>query len=345
MRAKGIVAARGILLCDANGRDHRRVADFLRRQGCERLAYYPLGEWARDPALPLHRYPQFWRLVPPVVVRQLLDGQRPETFEDAVRLRMVEASWGEANASYDEGHVPSSIHVNTDAIEPPPRWMLGDKATLLRAARDHGIAHDDTVIVSGANPMAAHRLAVVLMYMGVRDVRVLNGGVTAWKLDGYALEKSRRTPPAGVEFGRDIPGRPEWIDSQEEVRAGLADADRFVLADVRSRREYDGQVTGYSYWRRRGRIPGAVFAFGGPDADSLDFYRNVDDTMRNAAEIQRLWKEAGIDTEKHISFMCGSGWRAAEVLFYARVMGLECTSLYSNGWIEWSGQPGNPTLP
>jgi thiosulfate/3-mercaptopyruvate sulfurtransferase len=345
MRVKRISAELSILLCDANGRDHQRVAEYLRRQGCERLAYYPLQGWAGDPALPLDRYPEYWRLVPPAVVRQLLDGQRPETFRESVRVRMLEASWGDASASYDKGHVPTSVHVNTDAIEPPPRWMLGSPAVLRRAAGNLGLRHDDTVIVSGENPMAAHRLAVVLLYVGVRDVRVLNGGLTAWKLDGCPLETTRNEPPARCEFGREIPAGADWIDSLEEIRAKLGDADRFLLADVRSRREYDGEVSGYSYWSRKGRIPGAIFAYGGPDADSLDFYRNVDDTMRNAAEIQRLWKEAGIDTEKHISFMCGSGWRAAEVLHYARVMGLERTSLYSNGWIEWSSQPGNPTLP
>ncbi len=40
--------------------------------------------------------------------------------------------------------------------------------------------------------------------------------------------------------------------------------------------------------------------------------------------------------------MCGSGWRAAEVLTYAQVMGLDKVSMYSNGWIEWSGDPDNP---
>lgn len=65
--------------------------------------------------------------------------------------------------------------------------------------------------------------------------------------------------------------------------------------------------------------------------------------MRNAAEIKALWKDAGIDTNKHLMFMCGSGWRAAEVLTYANVMGFDNTSLYSDGWIGWSNDTSNPT--
>lgn len=54
------------------------------------------------------------------------------------------------------------------------------------------------------------------------------------------------------------------------------------------------------------------------------------------------WKKDGIDTAKHLSFMCGSGWRASEILWYSMVMGMENTSLYSDGWIGWSNS-GLPT--
>ena len=37
---------------------------------------------------------------------------------------------------------------------------------------------------------------------------------------------------------------------------------------------------------------------------------------------------------------CG-GWRVSEILWYARVMGLNDTSIYSDGWIAWSDE-GRP---
>lgn len=65
--------------------------------------------------------------------------------------------------------------------------------------------------------------------------------------------------------------------------------------------------------------------------------------MRNDDEIKVMWKECGIDTNKRLAFMCGSGWRAAEILWYAKVMGFENTTLYSDGWIAWSNE-GNPYI-
>ncbi len=36
-----------------------------------------------------------------------------------------------------------------------------------------------------------------------------------------------------------------------------------------------------------------------------------------------MWEDQGINLKNHLAFMCGSGWRAAEVYTYANVMGLK----------------------
>ena len=56
-----------------------------------------------------------------------------------------------------------------------------------------------------------------------------------------------------------------------------------------------------------------------------------------------IWKGAGIDTSTHLSFMCGGGYRAAEVLWDAWVMGLSNVSLFADGWTGWELQ-GLPTV-
>ncbi len=45
--------------------------------------------------------------------------------------------------------------------------------------------------------------------------------------------------------------------------------------------------------------------------------------MRNGYEIEKMWEDQGINLKNHLAFMCGSGWRAAEVYTYANVMGLK----------------------
>ena len=343
LRAKGIEPHQHILLYGTDKRDRNRVAAYLRGAGYLHLYDFDLNVWANDPNKPLVRYKNFHLLVPPSIVKQLLDGQWPETFKRGKPVKFVEVSWGGEEASYLKGHVPRSFHVNTDHFEPPPKWMLGNPDVLGRFAKTYGFQADDTVIISGEDPTASYRLAIVLRYMGVQDVRVLNGGFAAWKAAKYQVETKSNQPPIARSFGTRIPSRPHLIDDIERAKAGLRTPAEFTLVDTRTSAEFTGETSGYKYHFQKGRIPGSVYGQAGfKGTNSLTPYRNIDNTMRNADEIRGLWEKSGIDIEKHLSFMCGSGWRAAEVLTFAQVMGLSNVSLYSDGWIGWSNDPRNP---
>ena len=342
LETKGIEKDKNIVLYDANGKDAKEVANYLSEKGYKNLYTYNVADWAKDESLPMESYKNYEMIVPATIVNDILDGKKPETFENSKNIKIVEASWGEESEAYSKGHVPTSVHINTDTVEPPPQWMLASDEELAKFANDYGFTKDDTVIVTGPDVMASYRVAVVLRYIGINDVRVLNGGNNAWTSAGYELETKSNKPVAGNDFGATIPANPDLIDTQAELKEMLKDSNN-VLVDNRSWDEYIGKISGYSYHDKKGRIPGAVYGYAGTSATTLEDYRNIDNTMRNADEIKALWKDAGIDTNKHLMFMCGSGWRAAEVLTYANVMGFDNTSLYSDGWIGWSNDTSNPT--
>ena len=342
LETKGIEKDKNIVLYDANGKDAKEVANYLSEKGYKNLYTYNVADWAKDESLPMESYENYEMIVPATIVNDILDGKKPETFENSKNIKIVEASWGEESEAYSKGHVPTSVHINTDTVEPPPQWMLASDEELAKFANDYGFTKDDTVIVTAPDVMASYRVAVVLRYIGINDVRVLNGGNNAWTSAGYELETKSNKPVAGNDFGATIPANPDLIDTQAELKEMLKDSNN-VLVDNRSWDEYIGKISGYSYHDKKGRIPGAVYGYAGTSATTLEDYRNIDNTMRNAAEIKALWKDAGIDTNKHLMFMCGSGWRAAEVLTYANVMGFDNTSLYSDGWIGWSNDTSNPT--
>ncbi|WP_228721485.1 sulfurtransferase [Desulfosediminicola ganghwensis] len=345
LTAKGISKDKNIILYDANGKDATMVAEFLGANGYNNLHYYNINNWPADQQLT--RYANYHLIVPAVVVHDIVEGKIPETFPADKKVKIVEASWGEEKTSYAKGHIPTSFHINTDHIEPPTAtdpvmWMLADDDTLTDFALNFGFTKDDVVIVTGEEQMAAYRVALVLRYIGVEDVRVLNGGNQAWTMAGYELEKVSHKPVPVADFGGPIPGDPSVIDTIEEAKAGLQTPEAYTLVDNRTWDEHVGNISGYSYHKRKGRIPGSVFGYAGKsDAYSLDYFRNPDKTMRNAGEILALWQEQGIDPGKRLAFMCGSGWRAAEIFYYADVFGLKDIGVYSDGWIGWSNA-GNP---
>ncbi len=221
LKTKGITKDKNIILYDANGEDSKVVANYLSKKGYKNLYSYDIKEWASDKDLPLEKYEDYSLIVPAKILKEVINGDKPETFENAKDIKVLEASWGDENQTYVKGHVPTSVHINTDTIEPPPTWMLADDKTLTQFASDYGINKDDTIILTGAEQMAAYRLASVLKYMGVKDVRVLNGGDGAWASAGYELETKINAKTPGVDFGATITADPEVITTIPELKEDL----------------------------------------------------------------------------------------------------------------------------
>lgn len=341
LQAKKILQNKNIAIYGIEETDRMRVAKYLHRLNFKRLYAFDLNDWIESNR-ELKRYPQYQRLLPPVIVKKLLDGKVPATFTSAKRVKFVEVSWGDESASYAKGHVPGSFHINTDHFEPPPTWYLGNPKLLTKFAADYGFHKDDTVIVSSDDVLASYRLAVVLEYIGISDVRVLNGGSKAWTRAGFPLETARHDPPNANGFGAEIPGNEELVLTTEMVKKKRAEESKFTLVDTRSWAEFVGETSGYSYHKFKGRIPGSVYGQADEKgSDSMATYRNIDGTMRNPDEIRAVWKKAGIDTDHRLCFLCGGGWRAAEVFTFARVMGIDESTLYSDGWIGWSNDKSN----
>jgi thiosulfate/3-mercaptopyruvate sulfurtransferase len=180
-----------------------------------------------------------------------------------------------------------------------------------------------------------------MLYAGVKDVRILNGGIRSWEDAGYEIttEPSPNLPRG--EFGITLPGRPELVSDVPEAKAILA-SDRANLVSVRSWPEYIGETSGYNYIEKKGRIPGSVFGNCGTDAYHMENYRNLDHTTREFHEIAEIWEEVGIVPDKHNAFYCGTGWRGSEAWFNAWLMGWASISVFDGGWFEWSADPSNP---
>lgn len=341
LKVKGITSDKNIVLYDSNGKDSAEVADYLIKNGIKNIYKYNVKEWANIASLPMEANANYKMIVPASWIHDLISGKKPATYT-GTKYKLFEVSWGDESTSYKSGHIPGSIHINTDEIEFPPLWSIKADKDLMKFGENNGITMYTTVVLSGADPMATYRIAVILKYMGVRDVRVLNGGFSSWTREGYTVETASHPKVPVAYFGSKTPINKGYIVGINKAKEILADKKGSKLVDVRSWDEYIGKISGYSDLKFKGRPAGSTWGHAGTDPNHLQEYRNVDNTMRNANEILAMWKSQGITPNQRLSFMCGSGWRAAEVLTFADVMGLKNISLYSNGWYEWSSNPKNP---
>lgn len=351
---KGAFDGGGIAVYGWGHEDAGRVAARLRSLGATGVAVHGPGfaALAADLTVPLEELPRCTELVHVAWLRALLDGAVSEAPPNP-RWSLFHVDFGGPEA-YEQGHIPGAFHLDTDLLEDPDDWDCRDPQALHDALSRLGIAHDSTVILYGrdlpadaaavvpgrrAGQLAAVRALLLLRYAGVQDVRLLDGGFDRWVDVGHPIETVSRRPDPIRSFGAEIPGHPELLVDVDGAREILADPDGAVLVSVRSWAEHVGQTSGYATLGQVGRIPGDVWGNAGSDAYHMEHYRTIENTMRPYPEIAANWASVGITPDRHVAFYCGTGWRASEAWFYARLQGWPRIAVYDGGWLDWSRDP------
>ena len=262
-----------------------------------------------------------------------------------IPCRLVEVGFG-ALPAFLAGHIPGAAYIDTLAFESAPLWNKVPDACLTALLLRHGIRHDTTVIVYGRNNLAAARAAHLMLYLGVADVRLLDGGFNAWRTLGLPVASGpgQACPPARA-FGIAVPAHPEYLVDLAQARA-LQRGGTPALVSVRTWNEYIGRTSGYAYIAARGDIPGALWGRieNDDDINGMTEFHNTDGSMAAPAHIRQIWLDARIDPARHTVFYCGTGWRASLAFFYAWLMGWEHISVFDGGWYEWSRDPANPVV-
>ena len=159
---------------------------------------------------------------------------------------------------YASGHLPGAVAVELDRDLAAPvgdgkrgRHPLPEPGALQEALRRWGINEDSSVVAyDDADGSSAARTWWLLRWAGLRDVRVLDGGIAAWTAAGLPLTAEVPSPELGNVLVR--PGAMPVLDA--EGAAGLV-AGGGVLLDARVEPRYRGEVEPVD--PVAGHIPGA----------------------------------------------------------------------------------------
>ena len=158
-------------------------------------------------------------------------------------------------------------HILGPVTSTPTAWRRNRSGTrsLTRRSRpccwENGIRHDTTVILYGRNTMAAARAAHLMMYAGVEDVRLLDGGLDAWFVQHLRTETGLANTFAGQGVRRRHSGPSRVLHHPESgERAARAarrrPGQRAHLGRVRR------QHLGLQLHQAQGRHPGAKWGRG-----------------------------------------------------------------------------------
>jgi thiosulfate/3-mercaptopyruvate sulfurtransferase len=230
---------------------------------------------------------------------------------------------------YAAGHVPGAAYVDLDtalAAEPGPRGRhpLPDVTVFEEAMRVAGVRDDTPVVVyDDWAGRAAARCWWLLRWAGHADVRVLDGGWSAWLAAGHPGSTDPAHPPLGDFTAR--PGRLPVLEADDVLEFAAA----HVLIDARAPERFRGEVEPVD--PVAGHIPGAVNV---PTGANLA----ADGRFKDATALAEVYAAARGD---EVAAYCGSGVTAAHDVLALAVAGIDA-ALYPGSWSEWVADPERP---
>ena len=242
---------------------------------------------------------------------------------------------------YFRGHLPTAHHINFDTLRGtdqgvPVQYLPDDltRALLVRAGIDRQRVH--LVYATGAELpndeiLSASMVAYLLEKFGVEDIRIVDGGLPAWKAGQHPVTQDYFGNPPGS-----LPEkmRPEISIPLEEVLARKGKPG-VVLVDARPYNEYLGQD---DVWLRKGHIPGAISFHWARlmEADNTHQFRPFE-------QVKADLEAAGLTPDKDIIVYCGTSREGSLLRFYLRhVARYPRVRLYEGSWKEYVSLKQHP---
>lgn len=244
--------------------------------------------------------------------RKLIDLRKPEEFK--------------------QGHIPEAQNVwRTDITDTnyPYGGMMPTQLHMELLLSSLGIETSDTIVIYDEKADCdAARLWWILKFYGHQNIKLLNGGLAAWKAKGEMLsERSYNLKITDYKFHSEP-------DSSLLAMFSFVQSihtSTLVLLDTRGEKEYSGEThkNGAAY---PGHIKGAI---------NLDWAVAVDydgtQKFLSAQELKARYAAIGIDGTKPVVTYCHSGVRSAHTLFVlTELLGYRNIKNYDGSWIEWS---------
>jgi thiosulfate/3-mercaptopyruvate sulfurtransferase len=270
-----------------------------------------------------------------ITVAELADLIRagdPVTILD-VRWRLDQP---DGRAAHSQGHIPGAVYVSLEdelsdhTITTRGRHPLPSGRSVEASARSWGMRKDvPTVVYDDWNRAGSARAWWVLTAAGLANVRILDGGLAAWRAAGGSFATGPVTPPPGnvTALHSDL-----YAGGCPTLTAQQAGAAEVRLLDARAPERFRGDVELVD--PVAGHIPDAKNL---PASDVLA----GDGTFLADGALTQLFSTYGINRDGRVAAYCGSGVSATVTLAALATIGYEA-ALFPGSWSEWSSDPARP---
>ncbi len=255
------------------------------------------------------------------------------------RTAVIDVRWSRDRSAYDHytmAHIPLALFCDPtyDLVGIPDRANgrnpLPELARVQDAVDRWGLTDDhEVVLYDKGDGLLASRGWWILTWAGIKDVKVLGGGLRAWEAEGFAT--------AGGPGNLPQPGDMTVTEGNllvVDVDEVAAWPDKGILVDSREPARFQGRAERLDL--QAGHIPGAVNL----PARALQ----KDGVFLPAEEIRALLGEIGVTSGEQVAVYSGSGLHASLFVQAMHHAGLPGASLFVGGWSKWAGDPARPIV-
>lgn len=247
-------------------------------------------------------------------------------------------------AHYDEGHIPGARFLGWNEITAVRDGVpneLAPVADLQKVFERLGIGGDGRIVLYGdGSGLMAARAYFTLDYLGHGSrAALLDGGLEKWK----AERRTTSTDTVEVKPARFTPRVHANVVTNLAVMRDLSwtatnlTSPNVTLIDARPVEEYTGAKPGDGV-PRGGHIPGAANVFWMQNVLSKE-----NPVLRSAAELRKLYEEAGALNGRTIVTYCRTGGQASHAYFTLKYLGYNVV-MYDGSFFEWSNTDGTPVV-
>ncbi len=263
---------------------------------------------------------------------------------DAPDIRVIDATWflpsdpRDARALYAERRIPGAVFFDIDEIADKDTdlpHMLPRPEKFSSRMRKLGIGDGMRIVVyDNQGLFSAARVWWTFRVMGHEDVAVLDGGFPAWERGGYPVEDG--PPKQRMERHFTARLRTDLVRDIDDVRRIVTSGGQTVL-DARPAPRFRGEAPEPRPGLKCGHMPGARSI---PSSVLV----TADGALRSRDELERIFSDAGADTEQTAVCTCGSGVTAAIIALALARLGRWDAAIYDGAWAEWGARDDTPIV-
>lgn len=261
--------------------------------------------------------------------------------QEASNLIVLDVTRGKGNypleqnrtsEDYALGHIPGAIHLNTDELGEFKDYF-NTPEQMREVFLKKGVHKDSQVVFYSIYARdilyIASRMAFAAYYLGVDQVKILDGGLQAWQRAGYPLETQENKGRPCDHFGCDVPARPEiYLRTPEDLVTYRKEHPESLLASVRTWNEYLGVNEGHQWNKGSGEIAGARYL-----GDEL--IANVQGELAAPSVYLSQWQKWGITPDQEVILYCGTSWRSSTAFFLLKHLGWKRVVMFDGSWYKY----------